>query len=119
MDPVALTIDYNNGAQKLFTRIPWHDGLTILGAIQAIQGIPPRATVKFGSDRVGHAIGLVIDGMPQEADKQLGWAVWVNERPFTTRLGTDTSFGFRPGERDVNLLSPGDHIVLRLSSPPS
>ena len=40
-----------------------------------------------------------------------------NATPFAggDRLGTDTSFNFRPDEREANLLKAGDHVVLKLS----
>ena len=117
MNTVALTIDYSNGAQKHFSSVPWKKGLTILGAIQASEGIPPGATVRFGSDRSGHVLGLVIDEIPRSdsAAAVSDWVVWVNAKPFQSRLGTETSFGFHPAEREGNLLHPGDHVLIKLS----
>ena len=115
MSTVALTIDYSNGAQKHFSNIPWNKDLTIFGAIQASAGIPPGATISFGSDRVGHVLGLVIDEMPRGDTKTSEWVVWVNAKAFQSPLGTDTSFGFRPDERKANLLNPGDHVSIKLS----
>ena len=117
MSTVALTIDYSNGAQKHFGNIPWTKKLTILGAIQASARIPPGATVNFGSDRSGHTLGLRIDELPGADEDAFKWSVWVNARPFKggDRLGTDTSFGFHPDEREANLLKPGDHVVIKLS----
>ena len=63
MSTVSVTIDYSNGAQKHFSSVPWNEGLTILGGIEACAKIPPGITITFGSDRSGHAIGLVIDGI--------------------------------------------------------
>src|SRR6185369_8612977 len=48
MATVALTIDYSNGAHKHFSNIPWKKGLTILEAIQATEGIAPKASITFG-----------------------------------------------------------------------
>jgi hypothetical protein len=115
MSTVALTIDYSNGAQKHFSSIPWKKGLTILGAIQASEGISPGATIRFGSDRSGHVLGLVIDEMPDGDTGASEWVVWVNTKPFSNRLGTETSFGFHPAEREGNLLNPGDHVLIKLS----
>ena len=118
MSTVALTIDYSNGAQKHFGNIPWTKTLTILGAIEASGRIPPGTTIRFGSDRSGHTLGLAIDGMPGTVEEVLTWSVWVNATPFKgggDRLGTDTSFGFHPDERQANLLKPGDHVVIKLS----
>ena len=116
MSTVSLTIDYSNGAQKHFSNVPWEDGLTILGAIEACAAIPPGAAVRFSSDRSGHAIGLVIDQMPREDTPASEWAIWVNSKPFTRRLGTEMSFGFQPDEREVNLLDAGDSVLVKLST---
>jgi hypothetical protein len=116
MSTVALTIDYSNGVQKHFSSIPWRDGLTILDAIQASEGIRPGTTVSFGSDRSGHAIGLVIDEMPHKDTEAAEWVVWINARRFHRRLGTQTSFGFHPDEREDNLLGSGDHVLIKLSA---
>jgi hypothetical protein len=115
MSTVSLTIDYSNGAQKHFSSIPWTRDLTLLGAIEAAAAIPPKATINFGSDRAGHAIGLVIDEMPGGEKGASEWLIWVNAKPFKTRLGTDTSFGFHPDEREANLLKPGDSVLIKLS----
>ena len=118
MNTVALTIDYSNGAQKHFSSIPWKKDLTILGAIKASEEIPPGATVRFGSDRSGRVLGLVIDEVPRGGDSSAGafdWVVWVNAKPFQSRLGTETSFEFHPTEREGNLLHPGDHVLIKLS----
>ena len=53
--------------------------------------------------------------MPRGDTRTSDWLVWVNAKPFQSRLGTETSFGFHPGERESNLLKPGDHILLKLS----
>lgn len=115
MSKVALTIDYSNGAQKHFSGIRWKKGMTILGAIEACAKIPPGAAIKYGSDRVGHVLGLVIDGTPGKGGPASEWVVWVNAAPFRGRLGTETSFGFKPGERAANLIQAGDHVLVKLS----
>jgi len=115
MATVALTIDYSNGAHKHFSNIPWKKGLTILEAIQATEGIAPKASITFGSDRSGHVLGLVIDGDPPKGGKALDWVVWVNAQRFQGPLGTETSFGFHPVEREPNLLDAGDHVLVKLA----
>ena len=115
MATVALTIDYSNGAQKHFSSIPWKEGLTILEAIQASETIPPKASITFGSDRSGHALGLVIDEVPPKDGPASEWVIWVNAKSFQSRLGTETSFGFHPGERELNLLNAGDHVLVKLA----
>ena len=115
MATVALTIDYSNGAQKHFSSIPWKEGLTVLEAIQAIEGIPPKASITFGSDRSGHVLGLVIDEVPPKDGPTSEWVIWVNDKSFQSRLGTETSFRFDPDERERNLLSAGDHVLVKLA----
>ena len=118
MNTVALTIDYSNGAQKHFARVPYKKGLTILGALQMCGQVPPGATITFGSDRVGHVLRLVVDGVPPQDGPASEWVVWVNAKPFQSRLGTETSFGFKPSEREGNLLQAGDHVLFKLSLVP-
>jgi hypothetical protein len=115
MSTVALTIDYSNGAQKHFSSIPWKKGLTILEAIQACEGISPKASITFGSDRSGHVLGLVIDDTPPKVGPASKWVVWVNAKGFQGGLGTETSFGFHPNERERNLLNAGDHVLVKLA----
>ena len=115
MDTVSLSIDFSNGAQKHFARIPWTKGLTILGAIEATKAIAPGTAIRFGSDRTGRVLGLAIDEVPQEKTPASDWVVWVNAKLFEGRLGTEASFHFHPEERDGNLVHPGDHVLLKLS----
>lgn len=115
MSTVALTIDYSNGAQKHFTRIPWKKGMTILEAIEASERIAPKSSVTFGSDRSGHVLGLVIDDVPSKDGPASEWVVWVNAKNLGARIGTETSFGFHPSERAGNLLDAGDHVLVKLA----
>jgi hypothetical protein len=89
--------------------------LTILDAIEASGGISPGVIIRFGSDRSGHVLGLAIDEMPRSDTGESDWVVWVSAKPFQSRLGTETSFGFFPAEREGNLLNPGDHVLVKLS----
>lgn len=114
MNVVSLTIDYSNGVQKQFFAIHWRKGLTILGAIEAAQTILPGLAVAFGSDRSGHALGLVIDGVPAEQGRVAQWSFWVNGSAGPERLGTETSFGFHPDSRAENEVKAGDHILAKL-----
>lgn len=114
MDVVSLTVDYSNGVQKQFSAVPWRPGLTILGALEAAQALAPGLAVAYGSDRSGQALGLTIDGLPGEGSAAGGWWVWVNGRKAPERLGTETSFGFRPESRAANEVRAGDHILAAL-----
>lgn len=86
-----------------------------LRGIEACKTISAGATIEFGSDRVGHVLGSVIDGTPRKDGPASEWVVWVNANSFQTRLGTETSFGFKPDEREGNLLKAGDHVLVKLS----
>jgi hypothetical protein len=116
MSTVSLCIDYSNGVQKHFSSISWNEDLTIIGAVEASMKMPPGTDVKFGSDRSGHVLGLVIDEMPGADTPALDWVVSINAKRFEHRLGTETSFGFFPDERTVNLLQPGDHVLVKLDA---
>ena len=111
---VALTIDYSNGSQKHFSNIPWKEGMTILDVIEAAKGIPPGATVKYGSSRSGQVIGLVIDGLPQGDAPAVEWVTRVNAKRFDGRLGTPTSFEL-VRDREANLVKAGDQVLVTLS----
>jgi len=114
MSVVSLAIDYGNGVHKKFDTIPWQQGLTILGTIEAAQAIPPGLTVDVGSDRAGRAIGVFIDGLPSDPDRSAAWSFWVNGKPGPERLGTETSFGFDKASRAANEVKDGDHILAKL-----
>ncbi len=118
MNTVSMTIDYSNGAQKHFARVPYKKGLTILGALEMCAQVPPGAKITSGSDRAGHVLGLGIDGIPPKDGPASEWVVWVNAKHFQGRLGTETSFGFKPSEREGNLLEAGDHVLFKLSLAP-
>ena len=53
--------------------------------------------------------------MPRGDTAASEWVIWVNVKPFKSRLGTDTSFRFHPDEREANLLNRGDHVLIKLS----
>jgi hypothetical protein len=97
MSTVAVTIDYSNGAHKHFSSIPWKKGLTILGAIQASEGIVPGATISFGSDRVGHVLKLVIDGCPREDGPASEWVVWGQRKALSGSSRHGNEFRLQAG----------------------
>lgn len=37
---VRLTIDYSDGFQKVYTRLPWAEGMTVMDALEAAKGHP-------------------------------------------------------------------------------
>jgi hypothetical protein len=113
MNVVTLTIDFSNGVEKRFSAVPWQQGMTILGALEAASALTPGFTIETASDRVGHAMRVVIDNVPSESNQGVWW-VWVNARRGPERLGTETSFGFRPEEREANEVYAGDVILAKL-----
>ncbi|HTJ74280.1 MAG TPA: hypothetical protein VL337_02860 [Acidimicrobiales bacterium] len=115
MATASLTIDYSNGSTKSFTTIPWTSGLTILDALEAAQSTPPGLAMESGSDRIGALMVHKLDGMPDGGDG--AWRFWVGARPGPERLGTKTSFGFRPESRAANEVGSGEHIVAKLVVP--
>jgi hypothetical protein len=114
MSTVSLTVDFSNGVYKHFSNIPCGTGLAVLAAIEAAAEIAPGLVVNFASDRSGHAMNLAIDQLPPQEGTKAEWLLWINAKPFKARLGTETSFGFHPNEREANLVKPGDHILLKL-----
>jgi hypothetical protein len=117
MATASVTIDFSNGCTKSFASVPWTQGLTILEALEAAQSTLPGLAMEYGSDRVGAVIGLHLDGMPRESPGE--WRFWVGARPGPERLGTATSFGFRPESRAANEVAAGDHILAKLVVPPA
>jgi hypothetical protein len=115
MATASVTIDYSNGSTKSFTAIPWTQGLIILEALEAAKSTPPGLAMEYGSDRVGAVLGLHLDGLPSAGDAE--WRFWVGARPGPERLGTTTSFGFRPESRAANEVGPGDHVLAKLVVP--
>jgi hypothetical protein len=114
MSAVSLTVDFSNGVHKHFSNISCGTGLPVLAAIEAAAKIAPGLVVNFASDRSGHAMNLAIDQLPLQEGAKVEWLLWINEKPFKARLGTETSFGFHPDEREANLVRPGDYILLKL-----
>jgi hypothetical protein len=117
MATASVTIDYSNGSTKSFTTIPWTDGLTILEALEAAHSTPPGLAMESGSDRIGALVVHKLDGVPSGGDGE--WRFWVGARPGPERLGTKTSFGFRPESRAANEVGSGDHILAKLVVPPA
>jgi hypothetical protein len=53
--------------------------------------------------------------MPRRETRTSDWVIWINAKPLQGRLGTETSFGFHPAEREGNILHPGAHGLIKLS----
>lgn len=117
MGNVSLTVDYSNGAAKMFAALPWSRGTTILQVLESAQEVAPGLTVEYGSDRAGQAINLVLDGMAGDEHGQASWQFWVNQMHRPARLGTPTSFGFRPAAKAENEVAERDHILAKFVDP--
>lgn len=92
-----LTIDYGDGVQKRFTKIPWKGGMTILDAMQAAER--HKRGIKYVVHGTGPTTLLTrIDDLKNEGGSGLNWIFRVNKK-----LG-DSSFA-------VVKLKPGDDIL--------
>lgn len=83
---VTVVIDYNDGVQKHFTRIPWQEGLTGLDAMQAAAEHPRGITFKYkGSGAT--AFLTQIDDMKNAGGGKNNWLYWVNDKPGEISFG--------------------------------
>ena len=76
---IHLVIDYNDGVQKYFTKIPWKDDMTVLDAMNFVQIRPHGITFTYTGQ--GETAFLTqIDDLENEGggkDKK-NWLYWVN-----------------------------------------
>jgi uncharacterized protein DUF4430 len=98
---VELTIDYGDGMQKRFARIPHEEGMTVLAALNAAAS--HSRGIKFNKTGSGEAAMLTaIDGVANEAggDENRNWMYRVNGKLATVSF-------------DAYTLEPGDVILWR------
>jgi hypothetical protein len=97
---VELVIDYGDGVAKRFTRIPFEEGMTVLGALRFAAQHPRGIT--FEKSGSGEAALLVrIDDLANQAGSgDKNWIYRVNGK-----LATKSC--------DAYVLSPGDVILWR------
>jgi hypothetical protein len=99
---VEMTIDYGDGLEKRFARIPHEDGMTVLAALDAAAAHPRG--IKFDKTGSGNAAMLTaIDGVANEAGGDAEGQNWLYR--VNGKLAT-VSF-------DAYTLAPGDVILWR------
>jgi hypothetical protein len=78
---VELVIDYGDGAEKRFGRIPWHEGLTALDALAAAKNRPHGVTfVARGSGPT--AFVTQVDDLQNQGGEanSKNWTFHINDR---------------------------------------
>lgn len=98
---VAMTIDYGDGMEKRFSRIPHEDGMTVLAALNAAASHPRG--IKFEKTGSGEAAMLTaIDGVANESGgaKSRNWIYRLNGKLATVSF-------------DAYTLEPDDVILWR------
>lgn len=100
---VRLTIDYGNGATKQFADLPWSQGATVLGAMNAAKARPPGLAFAYSGSGT-YAFLTTIDGLANEGTGagRKNWQFLVN--------GTYANRGFA-----VYQLKPEDEITWRFA----
>lgn len=93
---VRLVVDYGDGVQKHFTALAWHDGMTVLDAMQLAVKHPRGIKMKYRG-KGATAFLTQIDELENEGAKR-NWIYRVNDK-----LG-DRSFA-------IQTLKPGDTIL--------
>ncbi len=79
---VRLVIDYNDGAEKHFTKLPWKTGLTVLNVLEAAKAHPHGIDVEFKD--YGPQAGFMVTRIDDLANEGGGreaknWVYRVNE----------------------------------------
>ena len=78
---VRLIIDYDDGVQKHFTRIPWTRGMTVLDAMNIAKASPHGITFVYtGTGR--NAFLTKIDDLENQGggSEKKNWLYWVNTK---------------------------------------
>lgn len=82
---VRLTIDYGDGVEKHFTRIPWREGMTALDTL--VEAKKHARGVQFEHRGSGEtAFVTQIDDLKNEGNGR-NWLYRVNDQPGTTSSG--------------------------------
>jgi hypothetical protein len=82
---VRLTIDYGDGVEKHFSKIPWREGMTVLDALTEARKHPRG--IRFESRGKGEtAFVSQIDDLKNEGQGR-NWLFQVNDKAGTTSCG--------------------------------
>ncbi|MGP1345646.1 MAG: DUF4430 domain-containing protein [Phycisphaerales bacterium] len=98
---VRLIIDFNNGAQRVYTNLAWQKDMTVLDALRQASEHPNGFELEFrGAGET--AFITAIDGVANERGgrESKNWLFWVN-----------TQFSNRSA--GVSALAPGDVVLWR------
>ncbi len=94
---VQLTINYGDGVEKTFLRVPWKKGMTILEAMEYARQHPRGIRFEYrGQGSI--ALLVQIDDLQNGGDQGLNWIFRVNGK-----MG-DKSFA-------ISEIQPGDTIL--------
>jgi Domain of unknown function (DUF4430) len=112
MPSVAMTIDYGDGMEKRFARIPHEERMTVLAALNAAASHPRG--IKFDKTGSGEAAMLTaIDGVANEAGggESRNWIYRVNGKlatvsfdAYTLELGDVILWRFEKYDEDLEAL---------------
>lgn len=103
---VRLVIDFGEGFEKHFNKLPWIEGMTVKSAMEAAKALPPPREMTFESKGEGErGMVVTIDGLANEgAGKSTrNWLFWVNDAP------GEKSYAIMP-------MNPGDVATWRFAT---
>jgi len=83
---IRLIIDYSDGVEKHFTRLPWRRGMTVLDAMSLADDWP--RDIDFEHRGAGATAFLTsIDDLENEGGRGRNWLFSVNAEPATRSFG--------------------------------
>lgn len=100
---VELVIDYGDGVERRFTRIPFEDGMTVLGALRSAAEHPRGITFEKTGSGEAAMLTKIDDLANQTTSGDKNWIYRVNGKLATKSF-------------DAYVLSPGDVILWRLEA---
>jgi hypothetical protein len=76
---VRLVIDYGDGVSKIFDRVPWAQGNTVLTVMEAVRSSPHGITFTY-TGQGGSALLTKIDDVANQGGgaNARNWQYWVN-----------------------------------------
>ena len=92
-DVVELVVDYGDGVQKRFTRLPWSDEMTVLDALQAAQKHPRGIEVEIRGSGPMAMLTKVDDLENGQGDPAGYWTYTVNGKKAERGAG---AYGLKP-----------------------
>ena len=77
---IAVVIDYNDGCQRVYPRIPWAAGMTAWDALAAIQRLPHGVAVEKSGSTSRDAFIRRIDDLANEGGGKgkRNWLYWID-----------------------------------------